>query len=699
MTLPLDYLERVYAGVLGKIIGVYLGRPFEGWTYDQIIQNLGEINYYVHDKRNVPLVVTDDDISGTFTFLRALPDHGNSLDLTPEEISKTWLNYLIEEKTILWWGGLGNSTEHTAYLRLKSGIPAPQSGSITLNGPIVAQQIGSQIFIDGWAMVSPADPERAADLARRAASVSHDGEAIYGAQCLAAMESQAFVEQNIDRLIDMGQSVIPHDSIIYGMIDDLRSWYAKDNDWRKTFQRIQDQYGYKDYIGGCHMVPNHALIILGLLYGEGDFQKSLMVCNTCGWDTDCNSGNLGCLIGIRNGLSAFEGADWRGPVADRMYLPTMDGGRCITDAVTEAFHIANAGRALVNLPHKKPKANARFHFEMPGSVQGFQATTNNVQIENIAGHSGTGKRSLRLTLRPSVEAARVTTATFILPEEMNMPSYELIASPTLYPGQVVRASVSADGQNDQPIEARLALNFYNAEEQPTEACGPAKMLPPGETAELTWTVPDLTGRPIYSVGLELGPSQGSVLYLDYLTWEGVPATVFDRPSRSQGPVAKSSVWQKAWVNAIDQWPSWSREPFKLIQNQGRGMITTGARDWQDYRLSTVLRPALVKSGGLAVRVQGLLRFYALQITDRKTICLLRAYDSQETILAEAPLDWQLWESLNVSLEVKGSYLRAWVEGQQVFDLDDPGTPLAEGAVGLVVEEGHMMAEAVSIEPA
>ncbi|MCA9892174.1 MAG: ADP-ribosylglycohydrolase family protein, partial [Anaerolineae bacterium] len=147
MSLPSDYLQRVYAGVLGKIIGVYLGRPFEGWSYDQIMENLGEINYYVHEKLNVPLVVTDDDISGTFTFLRALQDYNYTRNLTPAQIGHTWMNYLIEEQTILWWGGMGNSTEHTAYLRLKEGIEAPRSGSIELNGKVVAEQIGAQIFI------------------------------------------------------------------------------------------------------------------------------------------------------------------------------------------------------------------------------------------------------------------------------------------------------------------------------------------------------------------------------------------------------------------------------------------------------------------------------------------------------------------------------------------------------------------------
>jgi ADP-ribosylglycohydrolase len=266
MTIPTDYVERVYAGVLGKLIGVYLGRPFEGWSYDLIMEQLGEINYYVHEKLGVPLIVTDDDISGTFSFLRALPDYGHNPDITPAQIGQTWLNYLIEERTVLWWGGLGNSTEHTAYLRLKKGIQAPASGSIALNSKVVAEQIGAQIFIDGWAMVAPGDPELAANLARRAASVSHDGEAIYGAQVLAAMEAQAFVESDIDKLIDVGLSVIPNHSIIYQMINEIRGWHAAEPDWRAAREKLAGSYGYDKYGGNCHMVPNHGLIIHSLLY-------------------------------------------------------------------------------------------------------------------------------------------------------------------------------------------------------------------------------------------------------------------------------------------------------------------------------------------------------------------------------------------------------------------------------------------------
>jgi ADP-ribosylglycohydrolase len=395
-----DYVEKVYAGVLGKMIGVYLGRPFEGWSYQEVMDQLGEVNYYVHDRLNVPLVVTDDDITGTFTFIRALEDYGHSLDITPAQIGHTWMNYLIEEETILWWGGLGNSTEHTAYLRLKSGIKAPTSGSIGLNGKVVAEQIGAQIFIDGWAMVAPGDPERAADLAKRAASVSHDGEGILGAQVIAAMQAQAFVETDVERLIDTAVSLIPKDSHIYRMINEIREWHSREDDWRRARAELDRCYGYEVYGGNCHIVPNHGLIVLAVLYGDDDFQKSLKIVNTGGWDTDCNSGNLGCLLGIKNGLAGIDrGPDWRGPVADRLFLPTADGGRSITDAATEAIHLANIGRSLHGEAPIRPKGGARFHFELPGSVQGFLSeespeASGVSSLQNVEGFSSLGTRSL-----------------------------------------------------------------------------------------------------------------------------------------------------------------------------------------------------------------------------------------------------------------------------------------------------------------
>ena len=93
-------------------------------------------------------------------------------------------------------------------------------------------------------MVAPGDPELAADLARRAASVSHDGEAIYGAQVMAAMEAQAFVEPDLDSLLDTGRRPHPARLVISRLIDDIRDWHAEEPDWRKTRERIAANYGY-----------------------------------------------------------------------------------------------------------------------------------------------------------------------------------------------------------------------------------------------------------------------------------------------------------------------------------------------------------------------------------------------------------------------------------------------------------------------
>ena len=115
------------------------------------------------------------------------------------------------------------------------------------------------------------------------------------------MEAAAFVESDTNKLIDIGTTQIPKDSVLYRMIGDIRDWHAKHgDDWRKTFAEIKANYGYDKYGGNCHMVPNHGLIVHGLLHGNDDFQRALMIVNTSGWDTDCNSGNLGCLLGIQH---------------------------------------------------------------------------------------------------------------------------------------------------------------------------------------------------------------------------------------------------------------------------------------------------------------------------------------------------------------------------------------------------------------
>ena len=175
--IPANYVEKCYAGWLGKVIGVRHGTLVEGWTYEQIRDSVGEITDYLTNYRDY---ASDDDLNGPLFFLRALEDYECSDRLTAREIGLTWLNYTPYEHGFYWWGGYGVSTEHTAYLNLWRGMDAPESGSIATKGKTVAEQIGGQIFIDGWGLACPGNPALAAKLAGRAASVSHDGNAVYG---------------------------------------------------------------------------------------------------------------------------------------------------------------------------------------------------------------------------------------------------------------------------------------------------------------------------------------------------------------------------------------------------------------------------------------------------------------------------------------------------------------------------------------
>jgi len=691
MPIPHAYEESVYAGVLGKIIGVYLGRPIEGMLYRDILKTLGPISYYVHEQRKQALVVSDDDITGTFTFARALRDYPREgRNLTARHIGQTWLNYIIENKSILWWGGVGMSTEHTAFHRLKNGIDAPHSGSIASNGKVVAEQIGAQIFIDGWAMIAPGDPELAVALATRAASVSHDGEAVYAAQVIAAAEALAFVEKDIGKLLDGAIRFIPKDSVIYRLIDDLRSFHAKEPDWNRAMtELVEKRYGYDKFGGNCHVVPNHALIILALLYGDDDFQKSLMIVNTCGWDTDCNSGNVGCLLGIKNGLRAIDAqVDFRGPVADRLFLPTAEGGSCITDALAEAYKLAGVGRRLQGQAPVHPKNNARFHFSLPGSLQGFAV----VKAPTSKGLVKIANENAKLEIRfDGVQAgleASIATPTFISSAEMSLPHYSLQACPTLSTGQLIESDVAAGEANSLPVLVRVFISYYGPADEVLTEWGPEQLLAPGESAAFSWNALETHGHPIFEIGYQLsgGPGVSGNVFVDRLTWSGAPTVTLAR-------TPKGAMTRRAWVEGVSHAYDGPDGRTIICQDDGRGLNIQGTHDWTDYTSAVVIKPHLARSCGLAIRVQGMRRYYALllAVDQRGTgVARLVKYLENEEVLAEVPFHWPCDAITEYSLSISGKagMLSASIDGRQLFHFLDPD-PLLTGALGLIVEEGRV----------
>ncbi|MGV1756708.1 ADP-ribosylglycohydrolase family protein [Rhizobium sp. A22-96] len=699
MQLPNDYLERVYAGVLGKLIGVYLGRPFEGWTYQKIMEELGPIEYYVHERLNQPLVVTDDDVAGTFTFVRALEDYGVKPDLSAEEIGKAWLNYIVEERAILWWGGNGNSTEHTAWLNLKKGVPAPHSGSIATNGQAVAEQIGAQIFIDGWAMVAPGQPELAARLADQAGKVSHDGESVYAAMLWAAMEAEAFVASDIDHLIDTGLKQIPSDSLIARLIADIRAWHKAHPDWRDTRQKIQDKYGYDKYPGNCHVVPNHALMIMSVLYAPDDFQKAQMIVNTSGWDTDCNAGNVGCLLGIMNGLDGLsEGPDFRGPIADRMLISSADGGNSINDAVRQAYFLANLGMQLAGRPSlEAPKNGAQFHFSLPGSQQGFRPqadldATNSVRIGNTEFE---GSRALTIdyeALGPS-QSAVVTTPTFSPREMLDMRTYDLMATPLLYSGQKLKARVKADERNRGTIEARLRIRVYDERDQLRDIDAEPVVVQAGAEALLQWTLPDTGGQPIAELGIVVTSTDRRAdgrLIVDYIRWDGTPNLTLKRPA------GDGDFWRMAWVNGASFFSKRFPAAFRIAQNRGEGIIIHGTRQWTDYQASGNVMIHLGNYGGLAVRTQGLRRYYGARVTRDGKMQIVRVRDEDTKVLAETAFKTEFEKHIAMKVKAEGTRITFEADGVSLTAEDTSPDAFRDGGVGLLVHEGALSSNEIRI---
>lgn len=698
------YAEKTYAGVLGKLIGVYLGRAVEGWRYEDIEKTFGEIDYYVNERVGWPLIVPDDDISGTFLFFRALEDNGYPRSIEPKTIGDTWLNYIVEDRTVLWWGGLGRSTEHTAYLRLKSGVAAPASGSIERNGKGMAEQIGAEIFVDTWALVNPADPDRAAAMARAAASVSHDGIAVEAACLLAAMEAAAFEETSIDRLLDIGLAHVRDDEL-KRIIADVRGQCAKaGEDWRSVRRWLGERHGYERYPGNCPMVPNHALLIAAFILGGDDLQRGLKIAVSSGWDTDCNAGNLGALNGIRLGLAGLDsGPDFRGPVADRMYVVSADGGECVSDAVIETRRVLRTAAALSGTQYEGPVS--RFAFEFPGSVQGFeicplhrgaQAITRVANLNQTG--EGNGLVLAYHALAPGVRGA-VSVPTFIDPKPRGVAEtsyFEVIASPTLYGTQTVTATLRAfDELNPW---ARFFIHYFDERERLGRIDGEPFALVRGDNA-IRWTVPDTGGRPIHRLGIEIGADRRLTgrIAVTALDWAGAPANLVFGSARELTPGLTpwdtATFWTKSFVSSARHFATDIYNTFTLSHPGKEGVVTTGTRDWTDYSVGSELVLELHETVGLVIRARGHRRYYAGIIGGGRA-SLIRRIDGNVAVLASIEHDVVPDSRLRFELSARGEALALAIGGRELLSASDATFP--SGGAGFLIEGGTVPALGFSV---
>ena len=210
----------------------------------------------------------------------------------------------------------------------------------------------------------------------------------------------------------------------------------------------------------------------------------------------------------------------------------------------------------------------------------------------------------------------------------------------------------------------------------------------GARAELTWTIPDLGGYPIAAVGVQLvNAPAGGTLYLDRLHWTGAPEVKL-----SQIP---GSMWSRAWVNGVDQYlPRWG-ESFRLVHNRGTGLLLHGARDWQDYRVSADVTPHLIRRTGIAARVQGMRRYYALVLNAEGSAQIVRELDGT-AVLAQAPLDVELYRTYQLEIAVEGTKITGSVDGEALLETQDDA--LTTGGIALLIDEGRTATQSVTVAP-
>lgn len=690
-SLPADYRERVYAGWLGKCIGVRLGAPMETWTYEDIAQHLGEVTDFV------PLAPgkvfkPDDDTAYPMLMIRALEDFGPQV--TAAQMGETLLNYLGDHHGTIWWGGAGACAEEAAYLHLQNGIAAPESGSIARNGRMLAEQCSGQIFSEIWGLVAPNQPKLAADLAERASSVAHESEGIYGGRFIAAAVSQAFSGGSPATLIDAGLSVIPAQSEYARLVRRVIEIHqAAPHDWRTGYAAVRQEFGYGRYPGDWHILPNAAIVVMALLYGGGDFSRTVRIATNAGWDTDCNAGNAGAIVAVAAGLSGID-MHWREAMNDVLVAASITGARNLWNIPACADLFADLGTKMAGA--ESAPARPRFDFAYPGSTQGFFAYPGatygfpaDARGAEVIGLRQVAPSALQVAVRGLglKGEVRVAVKTYLRPAELSANYYGASFSPQIYPGQTINARLYLPA--DAPTGLCAAPYVWDDNHQTTHQ-PVAAPLTPGLWHTLSYAIPRLENALLTETGIvlrTLGRIWNGHLQLDSFDWSGSPDFSCDfslaRPE----------------YGAISGW-TYLRGHWRLEGAYHGGGATlsesyTGDPAWGDLSCEVDLVPLAGQQHNILLRVQGAQRSYAVGLAPRNRLAIYKNAGAYQ-VMAEAPCAWEIGTRRRLRVDVVGATLIAAVDGQCLLEWTDNDHPYLSGQIGLSNYAGHTCYERLEV---
>lgn len=285
--------DKIYACWLGKNIGGTMGTPFEGKREINDIQGF-----------NSPegAALPNDDLDLQLVWLMAMNDLGPDA-INSKVLGEYWMQYIGPS-----WNEYG-----VCKANMREGFVPPMSGSV--NNDRWMHSNGAWIRTEIWACTHPGCVEKAIRLAFEDASVDHGfGEGSYAAIFVAAMESAAFVISDLRALLRIGLSKIPADCRVARSVGIVIKAFDEGIDWKTARNMVVEDSAD---LGWFQAPANIAFTVLGLLYGGGDFKKSMILAINCGDDTDCTGATLGSLMGIMYGSAAIP-KDWASYIGDRI---------------------------------------------------------------------------------------------------------------------------------------------------------------------------------------------------------------------------------------------------------------------------------------------------------------------------------------------------------------------------------------------
>ena len=295
-----DLRDKIYACWIGKNIGGTMGGPFEG------TEDLLDIEGFTTPEGTV---LPNDDLDLQLIWLKALEERGPKA-ITSQLLGEYWLNFIPPT-----WNeyGIGKSN-------LIMGLLPPLSGEYAnywkdSNGAWIRSEI--------WACCAPGCPDVAIQYALEDAMVDHGmSEGTYAEIFTAAVESAAFVCNDLHDLIKIGLSKIPPNCRVAQSVRTVVECHRKGQSWQEARERV-----LKDNrdLGWFQAPGNIAFTVIGLLYGAGDFKKSMIIAINCGDDTDCTGATCGALLGIMGGTAAVP-ADWRKYIGDNIITVAINRG-------------------------------------------------------------------------------------------------------------------------------------------------------------------------------------------------------------------------------------------------------------------------------------------------------------------------------------------------------------------------------------